>query len=31
MASMPTAVPSGLALKVEWVEPGGKTFGLISS
>jgi hypothetical protein len=24
MASSATAVPSGLALKVEWVEPGGK-------
>ena len=31
MASRPTAVPSGLELKVEWVEPGGKTVGLISS
>ena len=27
----PTAVPIGLALKVEWVEPGGNTVGLISS
>ena len=24
-------MPIGLALKVEWVEPGGKTCGLISS
>ena len=31
MASSATAVPMGLALNVEWVEPGGKTSGLISS
>jgi len=29
--SSATAVPSGLLAKVEWVEPGGKTSGLISS
>ena len=31
MASSATAVPSGLALNVECVEPGGKICGLISS
>ncbi len=31
MASSATAVPIGLALKVECVEPGGKIVGLISS